>query len=302
LLGRDTRDAITAPLYHYTDARGLEGIISAQQVWFTHYQHLNDPSEMEFGMSIAKKVLAEVGGRTGGLTGGLVKIFCEMVDDLFSTDQLSATFEAYIASFTRESDDLRQWQVYAANGRGFALGFAPRLFAIEEKPDRKPHENECVAPVCYGDAAGRLHHLPAIECAARIVANIVDRKAKELRDINRGMPFFDEMGKALIAAELLLSSLSVKHGAYEHEREVRLLVIGDAANLAPYVSTRGRGTQTVPFIKRDMPPQQPGSITEIVIGPAAPPDAEDFACSLLAPFHSDPRSIVRRSTIPYRAL
>ena len=202
----------------------------------------------------------------------------------------------------RGSDDLRQWQVYAANGRGFALGFAPQLFAIEDKPDRKPYENECVAPVCYGDAAGRLHHLPAIECAARIVVNIVDRKAKELRDINRGMPFFDEMGKALIAAELLLNSLSVKHGAYEHEHEVRLFVIGEVAKLAPYVSTRSRGAEAVPFIKRGVPLQQPGSIAEIIIGPAASADAEDFVCSLLAPFHSDPRSIVRRSTIPYRAL
>ena len=47
----------------------------------------------------------------------------------------------------------------------------------------------------------------------------------------------------------------------------------------------------------DMPIQRPGSIAEIVIGPAAPADAEDFVCSLLAPFHSDPRSIIHRSTI-----
>ncbi len=301
LLDRDARDAITAPLYHYTDARGLEGIINKQQIWFTHYQHLNDPSEMEFGMTAAKKVLAEVGGRTGGLTGGLVKIFCEMVDDLFSTDQLRATFEAYIASFSRDGDDLRQWQVYAANGRGFALGFAPQLFAIEDKTNREPHENVCIAPVCYGDAAGRLHNLPAIESASRIVANIVDRKAKELRDINRGMPFLDKMGKALIAAELLLNSLSVKHGAYEHEHEVRLFIIGEVAKLAPHVSTRRRGSEAVPFIKSDMPLQRPGSIVGIIIGPAAPPDAEEFACALLKPFHENPESIVRRSQIPYRA-
>ena len=271
-----------------------EGIITAQQIWFTHYQHLNDPSEMEFGMNSAKKALAEVGGRIGGVTGGLVKIFCEMVDDLFSTDQLRATFGVYIASFTRQRDDLRQWQVYAANGKGFALGLAPQLFAIEDKPNRAPHENECIAPVCYGDDAGRLHHLPAIESAARIVADIVDRKTKELRDINRGMPFFDKMGKALISAELLLNSLSVKHGAYEHEHEVRLFIIGEIAKLAPYVSARSRGTETVPFIKRDMSLQRPGSIAEIVIGPAAPATAEDFAISLLAPFHSDPRSIIHR--------
>ncbi len=302
LFDRDARDAIIAPLYHYTDARGLEGIINTQQVWFTHYRHLNDPSEMEFGMTIAKKVLADVGGHTGSLTGRLVKIFCEMVDDLFSTDQLRATFDAYIASFSRDGDDLRQWQVYAANGRGFALGLAPQLFAIEDKPNRQPHENVCMAPVCYGDVAGRLHHLPAIESASRIVANIVDRKAKELRDINRGMPFFDEMGKALISAELLLNSLSLKHGAYVHEHEVRLFIIGKVAKLAPYVSTRRRGSETVPFIKSDMPLQRPGSIAEIVIGPAAPPAAEEFACALLRPFHGDPEGIVRRSQMPYRAL
>jgi hypothetical protein len=39
LLAADARNAVTAPLYHYTDAQGLEGIISAQQIWFTHYQH-----------------------------------------------------------------------------------------------------------------------------------------------------------------------------------------------------------------------------------------------------------------------
>ena len=116
LLDRDAHDAVTVPLYHYTDARGLEGIITAQQIWFTHYQQLNDPTELEFGMTVAKAVLAEVGGRTGGP----VKIFCEMMDDLFSIDNLRAPLEVYIASFSRNGDDLRQWQVYAANGRGFA--------------------------------------------------------------------------------------------------------------------------------------------------------------------------------------
>ena len=72
LRARQARDAVTAPLYHYTDARGLEGIIAAQQIWFTRYAHLNDPSELEFGMSVGKKVLAEVGMRLEA------KIFCDM--------------------------------------------------------------------------------------------------------------------------------------------------------------------------------------------------------------------------------
>jgi len=31
-------------------------------------------------------------------------------------------------------DDLGQWRAYADNGRGFAIGFAPRLFKTTKKP------------------------------------------------------------------------------------------------------------------------------------------------------------------------
>jgi hypothetical protein len=294
LLARDARDAVTAPLYHYTDADGLKGIITAQQVWFTHFAHLNDPTEMQFGMDVAKRVLAEAGTRLGPK----IKIFCDMVDDLFSAENMRSTFELYVASFSRARDDLNQWQVYAAKGQGFALGLAPSLFGIEAQRDRKPHEHVFVAPVSYGPDAGRLLHLPPIERAAQIVAGIVRRKASAMSDINRGMPFFDELGKVLIATELLLSCLTMKDSQHAREQEVRLFIVGEVAKLAPYVSTRTRGDEIVPFIKSDMPLQKPGRIVEIVVGPAAPRDAEDFACLLLAPFHPDPMSMVHRSAIP----
>ncbi len=297
LLAADAHNAVTAPLYHYTDARGLEGIIEAQQIWLTRYTHLNDPSEMEFGMGVAKETLAEV----GAARGPKIKIFCDMVTDLLSHENIRNTLGYYLGSFSRERDDLRQWQVYADNGRGFAIGFAPRLFGIEDKPDRKPHENVFVAPVRYGDAAGRLLHLPAIEDATRIVAETAEREARLMTDINTGLPFLDEMAKNLIATELLLNCLTIKHGAYEHEQEVRLFVVGETAKLAPHISTRPRGGGTVPFIKSDMPLQTPDSIAEIVVGPSAPLDAEQFARALLEPFHAVPEKIVRRSTIPYRA-
>jgi hypothetical protein len=288
----EVRSAITSPLYHYTDRRGLEGIITVQQFWFTHYQHLNDDTELKFGMDVAKTTLLEIGARSSN-----VKIFCDMVIDLFSDDNMSGTFEFYIASFSRNADSPHQWEKYAEHRQGFAIGIAPRLFAIENKPNRNPHENVFVAPVFYGDSAGRTHHLPAIESAARIVEETVRRKAQAMRDINRGMPFFDELGKMLIASELILNSLTLKHQDWAAEQEVRLFIIGEIANLAPYISTRSRGAETVPFIKSDMPLQQPGSIVEIVIGSDAPSDAEDFVCSLLKPFHADPRGIIRRSTV-----
>ncbi len=102
-----------------------------------------------------------------------------------------------------------------------------------------------------------------------------------------------------------VNSLIVKDLSWAPEHEVRQFILGENANLAPCVSMRSRGTETVssvPYIKSHMPLHQPGSIAEIVIGPTAPSDAEDFACSLLAPFHSDPRSVIRRSAISYSAV
>jgi hypothetical protein len=295
LRNAEARNAPTAPLYHYTNRGGFEGIITAQQIWFTHYQHLNDDTEIRFGMDVAKATLAELGTR---MPKG--KVFCDMVTDLFSTENMDTAFGFYIASFSRNRDDLHQWRKYGENGQGFAIGLAPKLFAIEDKRNRKPHENVFVSPVSYGATAARILHLPAIENAARIVAETVERKAEAMSDINRGMPFFDEMAKNLRASELILNSLIVKNLDWAPEHEVRLFILGENENLAPYISMRSRGTETVLYIKSHMPLHQPGSIAEIVIGPAAPADAEDFVCSLLASYHSDPRSIIRRSTIPYR--
>lgn len=115
-------------------------------------------------------------------------------------------------------------------------------------------------------------------------------------DINRGMPFFRELANRLVASELILNCLTVKGTDWQPENEVRLFILGRRTHMMPVVSTRLRGTETVRYIKHRMPLRTPGNITEILIGPKAPPDSEDFVCSLLASFHSDPRSIVRRST------
>jgi hypothetical protein len=188
------------------------------------------------------------------------------------------------------------------NGHGFALGMSPHLFHADDKADlTQHHKNVFVTPVVYGRDAGRLHHMPAIERAIRIVGDTVVQAADLMEDSSIGMPFLDEMAKSLIAAPMLINSLTVKHKAYQHEREVRLIIVGEHAKLNPHIATRPRRGDIVPFIKREMPIQTKGSLVEIVVGPSAPDSAADGLRNLLSPFHDSPASIVRRSTIPYRA-
>jgi hypothetical protein len=281
-----------APLYHYTDRGGLNGIITTQKMRFTHYRHLNDDAEISFGIAAAQAVLAEFAVRHPK-----AKIFCELTADLLTAENLDSAFGFYVASFSRKRDHLHQWKHYAGGGQGFAIGFGPQLFGIEDKPNRQPHENVFVSPVRYGDEAARLQHRPAVESAVRIVLDTAEHKAKAMSDANRGMPFFREMAEELLASELILNCLIAKACKWAPEHEVRQFILGQTAMLAPCVSTRYRDGKAVPYINGDMPLRRPGGIAEILIGPAAPPDAEDFTCSLLAPFHSDPRSIIHRSTI-----
>jgi hypothetical protein len=214
---------------------------------------------------------------------------------------MSRTFGFYIGSFTKERDDLGQWRAYACDGRGYALGLAPGLFGTEDMPDSQPHNITFVLSVLYGEDGARQRHMPAIVKAAQLVSEAVQSGADLMHDINIGLHFFDKMGKALIASELILNCLTTKNWGYKGENEVRLFTLGQVKDLAPHLSECTRNGVKVPYIKSTLKVQTPGGITEIVVGPAAPPDAEEFARSLLAPFHDDPDKIIRRSEIPYRA-
>jgi hypothetical protein len=77
LLTEEKATKITEPLYHYTDAGGLRGIVESQKIWFTSYLHLSDPSELIYGMDIVHRLLNEIGE---GAHDGLVRRFCEIVD------------------------------------------------------------------------------------------------------------------------------------------------------------------------------------------------------------------------------
>jgi hypothetical protein len=78
---------------------------------------MNDDREIKFGMSVANTVLSDIGDRLPK-----AKIFCDLVADLFSAENLDSVFDFYIASFSRRRDDPHQWKNYARAGEGFAIG------------------------------------------------------------------------------------------------------------------------------------------------------------------------------------
>ena len=50
----------STPLYHYTDAAGLIGIVTSGALWATHCDYLNDASEFKYAAGVMKDVVLDV--------------------------------------------------------------------------------------------------------------------------------------------------------------------------------------------------------------------------------------------------
>jgi hypothetical protein len=295
----DKKNTIDTELYHYTDARGLKGIIESETIWFTDYRHLNDPSELTHGMEMARDVMNNSRGREDAHG----REFLDCLADMLSTKNFSGRFEFFIASFSRDRDELSQWRAYADNGRGYAIGFARRVFRIEEnRPDLKPNEKTFVGPVLYDIGEVMERHALAIDEAVAIFLEAVNANADVVKDETIRDDFIQQLCRDIISAPLIGNCLTSKHPAYKREKEVRLLMLNQRNNLMPYIKTRLRGSEIVPYIPHPQPIREPGIIAEIVVGPAAGPDAERTVRTMLDSFSIDPKIPIGRSDIPYRAL
>jgi hypothetical protein len=228
----------------------------------------------------------------------IVKAFCDTFHR-FVTQQFGELFGFYVASFSRSRNDLGQWRAYARDGQGFALGLAPQLFHVADKPDRKPHENVFFSPVIYGEQAISERMKEVIDRAIAVVTKPENASAY-MGNKKIGFEFFKEVGVA-ISRPILWQAITSKHEAYANEKEMRLIILGGKENLRPYVETRIRASEFVPFIRSAMPVRDAGAIAEIVIGPAASEMAEDGLRIMLESMNVDHAHIVNLSKIPYRS-
>jgi hypothetical protein len=288
----ERRHAIQKPLYHYTDANGLKGIIENQEIWFTDFRYLNDPSELVHGMALAHGLITKVAEKSW------IKHFYEMLAGMFSIDNFSDHIKFFIASFSRDRDEIGQWRAYADNGRGFALGLSPSLFAPDEALDKDPLMNLVVGPVVYDNAATRRRQALPMKKAHDILAKSELYASRYLNNGKILRQFLDNLARYVIASPLIWNCLVCKHPAYKAEKEVRLIILGLAKRFKGQVPVRVRKGEVVPYIPRRLPLHTSGNIVEVVVGPAAPLGTEEGVRTLLEKFKIN--APICRSTIPYR--
>jgi hypothetical protein len=282
-----TESTPAGPLYHYTGEAGLRGILTRQRLWCFSHLHQKDPTEFEYALMIARRVIKEVGVSDDFFTHH----FCACVDDMLETNWLAGPFEFYLFSLGKHRDHAPQWREYGQAGQGYAIGFGSSLFQ-PEKDDLydEANKNLHIGRVIYGDEATSARHRLAVAKAAEITSRVGKANVELVRTVKPGH-YLSAMTRELLASQMVWNCLTAKHERYADEREVRGIIMNVKSRFDPYRLVHNGRT----FIEHEMSLKATGSIAEILVGPLAPEDAEMSVTRLLLD-EGYPEIPIRRST------
>lgn len=77
---REILDRVPPPvLYHYTNQKGLLGILDSKEIWASHTQYLNDANEFRYAIKLVRKELERMIKAAKGLQRDLLKEMLEAV-------------------------------------------------------------------------------------------------------------------------------------------------------------------------------------------------------------------------------
>ena len=248
-------------LYHYTDQRGLLGILQSAVIWATSVRHLNDSSEFRYAMSL-------VDGETLAMPYGASGSYGRFLDDYRTAVNEVRDESVYVTSFSRHGDLLSQWRAYGRPGDAYAIGFDSGL--LDDLAARQAFR---LVPCSYS----REQHIEL------------------LRALFTSLPEHDRSPAAFAHGVRELAP-SFKHEAFSEEAEWRLV---SPYRLRP--SFRPGRYFPIPYVVFELSPhQQPLPLAELLVGPTPQPEDALVAARALLDAHHLPEVTVRLSQIPFR--
>lgn len=122
----DLPDAPPA-LWHYTDAGGLQAILTSQRLWATDARFLNDSVEISYGATVFTEALAAYDvSRYRPETQDYVDQIRDPHRRLIA-NYFDSAVRVFATCFCAGPDLLSQWRAYAGSDKagGYSLGFQP---------------------------------------------------------------------------------------------------------------------------------------------------------------------------------
>ncbi|HVL59158.1 MAG TPA: DUF2971 domain-containing protein [Burkholderiaceae bacterium] len=300
-------------VFHYTTPAGLLGILRSRAIWAAQTGFLNDLTELRVATDIA---LAEI-DRCAAEWQRKGPAWEFRRQGLQAMRQIAETPHpmVFVASLSRLEDDLSQWRGYCRGTGGYALAIPRALL------QRVADANGCEFVECIYDPGE--HQRLVLALVREFIANLeqVEPPAEQPADASafwarRGVStrrreqrdFYPEFYRSLwrLAARL-------KHPAFEHEAEWRLIAVLDGDTRAEIMLREGSQT-LVPYVEipitgernlSKLPPDlcvdgDPNASLGIVVGPSADVHASRTAAELVLRRYIGEHCWTAESEVPYR--
>lgn len=305
-------------LYHYTDQKGLLGIIQDKCIWATHLRYLNDTSE---GRIVFRVVLDELNSRVNSdammLSFGMQpvkrsgKIECEN-EEIFSQGVAMSSWvtsqDVFVASFSEKGNLLSQWRAYSGGSGGYSVGFsrsylrAAGAHFLLDRPGRFYSDPNTLISCRYYDEIEE-------KCLRSDVENLVTSfiteatSAKESVSGVSGIEGFKTPGAIALKYFLSLGTRSAitKDEAFREEAEWRLAFHLNRNDAHSGLEFRSGRSMLTPYFRVPLEWQdQPVEIKEIIVGPCPHRDEAMNSIRMLLKKESIRGVEFKDSKIPFR--
>lgn len=238
--------------------------------WASHAFCMNDDTEMSYGREAVMKYLAYYEEERSILHA--LRLSTYLDDARKSKSYLGADEDVlkgflydwrkmpFVISFSRISDFIPMWGMYADKGYGVCLGF--------DEKEIDPREDNIT--FMQNDV---LHHntLEQNNSTASLLIKMIEQRSnksrEELHSIHNMDKVFEYKVFALTSLSVIASAF-IKHESYKYEQEYRIMgILSNANNLLQPVRYRTNANETmIPYVEVGIPIS---SLKSIMLGPCA---------------------------------
>jgi hypothetical protein len=272
-------------LFHYTTESGLYGILKSQQLWATHFAHMNDCAEMRSARSMLKLAMNDaVRERIKPFLkerkedGAEFEEACidqsEVLVDAYymAAEKIVAAFISSFCSHEGDSEAKRdgllsQWRGYGVDG-GFAieLGFSELDALRVQDSSAHSHNGYYITPVVYGDTS---KDFPLLKEDIGIVTDVAFRVLLHNLKLGKDLPAIEKS-----YLPFMRCTTRFKHPGFREEQEIRVVYIRQQHSAVPEgrrplkpIEFRKHRGGYVPYVQLFGETDQKLPIKRIIVGP-----------------------------------
>ncbi len=283
----DTKQAEPELLFHYTRQEGLDGILSSDKIWATHYCFLNDGTERGLGLSLYKGAIHRIAlqhFRNSESANALTEYFQR---SYFNT--LDAYVISFCASFSKDDyreeppvedgrggDRLSQWRGYAPGSQGYCLAFDSQLLRqIQQMPRNLSQSYHGFCNYSENSISGNIEtHIE--EIFGSLAPRITNDDLRDYESLRRALSQNQAAGETMneFLLDVLLQCGVFKHVGFQEENEYRMIkfLFRTRPNHDEVYFRKGLLDNT-PYIKLPLAlTSKPSPLRAVIVGPSANSD------------------------------